>query len=214
MREDGTQEMKGLDTTLPPGLVGKLAGIPYCSDAAIAAAAAKTAAPPRRPAPPARPPPKSAAVDVGAGAGPTPINVPGHAYLAGPYKGAPLSLAIITPAVAGPFDLGTVVVRAALYVNPETTQIHAVSDPIPTILEGIPLDVRSITLKMARPNFTLNPTSCEESAFTGQRALGAERQLRAAQPALPGRRLPGAGLQAEAGAAASRAAPSAPSTRP
>ena len=103
-------------------------------------------------------------VDVGAGAGPTPLNVSGHAYLAGPYKGAPLSLAIITPAVAGPFDLGTVVVSTALYVNPETAQIHAVSDPIPTILEGIPLDVRSITLKMSRPNFTLNPTDCEPLA--------------------------------------------------
>jgi hypothetical protein len=166
VRDDGSQEITGIDTTLPPGLTGRLAGIPYCSDAAIATAAGRTGSSEKaNPSCPATS--EVGTVDIGAGAGPTPTYVAGHAYLAGPYKGAPISLAIITPAVAGPFDLGTVVVRTALYVNPETTQIHAVSDAIPTILEGIPLDVRSITLKMARPNFTLNPTSCEESAFTG-----------------------------------------------
>jgi hypothetical protein len=104
-------------------------------------------------------------VTVGAGAGPNPLQVSGEAYFAGPYRGAPLSLAIVTPAVAGPFDLGTVVVRSALYVNPETAQIHAVAGPIPTILEGIPLDVRSIAVKLDRPEFTRNPTSCEPMAI-------------------------------------------------
>jgi hypothetical protein len=81
--------------------------------------------------------------------------------MAGSYKGGPVSFAIVTPAVAGPFDLGTVVVRSATYVDPETTQVRAVSDPLPTILEGIPLDVRSIALRLGRADFTLNPTSCE-----------------------------------------------------
>jgi hypothetical protein len=76
-------------------------------------------------------------------------------------------LAIITPAVAGPFDLGAVVVRTPLYVDPETTQIHAVSDPIPSIIEGVPLDVRSIALKLGRPDFTLNPTSCVPTSVLG-----------------------------------------------
>ena len=166
VRQDGEQEIKGLDTTLPEGLVGKLAGIPYCPDAAIAAASNKTGT--EEQASPSCPASSEVGtVEVGAGAGPTPLNVPGHVYLSGPYKGAPISLTIITPAVAGPFDLGTVVVRAALYVNPETTQIHAVSDPIPTILEGIPLDVRSVTLKLNRSQFTLNPTSCEPFSITG-----------------------------------------------
>jgi hypothetical protein len=115
-------------------------------------------------------------VTVGAGAGLTPYYAQGHAYLTGPYKGAPLGLAIITPAVAGPFDLGTVVVRAALQINPETTQITAVSDPIPTILDGIPLDVRSIALQISRHEFTLNPTSCEKKAVTGE-ALSIFNQL-------------------------------------
>jgi hypothetical protein len=166
VRQDGEQEIKQIETTLPPGLVGKLAGIAECPDAALAAAAGHSgAAEQASPSCPASS--EVGTVDVASGAGPTPLNVPGHAYLAGPYKSAPLSLAIITPAVAGPFDLGTVVVRTALNVDPFTAQIHAVSDEIPHILEGIPLDVRSVTLKMARPNFTLNPTNCEPLAFSG-----------------------------------------------
>ena len=169
-REDGSQQLTGLDATLPKGLTGKLAGIPYCSEAQIAVAKDREKpnlggveqASPSCPAAS-----EVGAVTVGAGAGTTPLFVGGHAYLAGPYKGAPLSLVIITPAVAGPFDLGAVVVRTALYVNPQTTQIHAVSDPLPTILEGIPLDLRSIAVKLGKPGFTLNPTSCDPTAITG-----------------------------------------------
>jgi hypothetical protein len=151
---------------LPEGLIGRLAGIPNCSDAQIAAAASKSgAAEMASPSCPAAS--EVGEVQVAAGAGPDPYHVSGRAYLAGPYKGAPISLAIVTPAIAGPFDLGTVVVRAPLQVNPETTQIHAVSDEIPTILQGIPLDLRSITVTLSRPQFTLNPTSCNEMSFTG-----------------------------------------------
>jgi hypothetical protein len=165
-REDGSQRLARLNDTNPEGLLGRLAGIPYCPDAAIAAARGKSGTGEK--ANPTCPPASEVgAVTVGAGPGPSPFYVHGHAYLAGPYKGAPLSLAIVTPAVAGPFDLGAVVVRVALYVNPETAQIHAVSDPIPTILAGTPLDVRSIALDLDRPDFTLNPTSCEEMAVTG-----------------------------------------------
>jgi len=159
-RADGTQPIQGLEATLPLGLLGRLAGIPYCPDAALAAAASRSGqeelASPSCPAAS-----RVGSVSVGAGAGPTPLYVGGEAYLAGPYKGAPLSLAIVTPAVAGPFDLGTVVVRTALDVDPETTRIHAVSDPIPTILQGIPLDIRSVSVNLDRPDFTLNPTDCE-----------------------------------------------------
>src|SRR5262249_52002402 len=106
-------------------------------------------------------------VVVAAGAGPTPYYTQGHVYLAGPYKGAPLSLAAIVPAIAGRFDLGTVVTRVALNVEPESARIHAVSDPLPQILDGVPLDVRSVALKMDRPSFILNPTSCDPMAITG-----------------------------------------------
>jgi hypothetical protein len=107
-------------------------------------------------------------VTVGAGAGPSPFYVTGKAYLAGPYKGAPFSMAIVTPAVAGPFDLGVVVVRAGLYIDPSTAQVTAKSDPIPSILQGIPLDVRSVAVNVDRPGFTLNPTSCAPMAVTGE----------------------------------------------
>jgi hypothetical protein len=165
-RADGSQELSGIDTTLPKGLLGRLAGIPYCSDGALAAAAARSgAAEQASPSCPAAS--QVGVVTVGAGAGPKPYYAQGKAYLAGPYKGAPLSLAIVTPAVAGPFDLGTVVVRTALDVDPLTAQIHAVSDPFPRILQGIPLDLRSIVLRLDRPSFTLNPTSCDAKSILG-----------------------------------------------
>jgi hypothetical protein len=165
-REDGTQQFSSLTVTPPAGLLGKLAGIPYCSDSALAEAGGKSGKEEQASAscPAAS---EVGIVNVGAGAGPSPFYVQGHAYLAGPYRGAPLSLAIITPAVAGPYDLGTVVVRSALEIDPFTSQITVKSDQIPTELKGIPLDVRSIAVKMNRSNFTLNPTSCESLAVGG-----------------------------------------------
>ncbi|HET7417023.1 MAG TPA: hypothetical protein VFJ61_05315 [Solirubrobacterales bacterium] len=169
-REDGTRELTGIDATLPKGLLAKLAGIPYCSDAALVAAAAK----PGHAEQAAASCPGAAevgSVTVGSGAGSSPFYVPGKAYLAGPYKGAPLSLAVVVPAVAGPFDLGTVVVRNALYVDPESAQVHAVSDPFPRILQGIPLDLRSVDLRLDRPQFTKNPTNCNPFAISGAAVL-------------------------------------------
>src|SRR5206468_1986917 len=131
-RGDGSQPISSFKTTLPPGLTGRLAGTAECSDAALAAAAGKTgAAEQASPSCPASS--HLGSVVAGAGAGPSPYYAHGNAYLAGPYKGAPLSLAVITPAVAGPYDLGTIVVRAALRVNGATGQITAESDPIPSI---------------------------------------------------------------------------------
>jgi len=165
-RKDGSQPIAGLDLTLPPGLIGKLAGIPYCPDADLAAARLKTGVAEREAAscPVAS---LLGSVDVGAGAGPDPLHVQGKIYLAGPYKGAPFSLAIVTPAVAGPFDLGTVVVRSVLLIDPKTAQVTVKSDPIPTILQGIPLDIRSVNVNVDRPGFTLNPTSCEPMSIAG-----------------------------------------------
>jgi hypothetical protein len=158
-RKDGEQELTHLDFTLPLGLTGKLAGIPYCPETAIEAAKGKTGKVEQTSAscPAAS---ELGTVDTAAGIGSEPIHVDGHVYLAGPYEGAPLSAVVITPAVAGPFDLGDVVVRAGLYVNPETAQITAKSDEIPHILRGIPLQLRSVEIKVTRDGFTLNPTSC------------------------------------------------------
>jgi hypothetical protein len=165
-RSDGTQPISSFKTTLPPGLTGRLAGTAECSDAALATAASKTGtAEQAGPSCPASS--HLGSVVAGAGAGPSPYYAHGDAYLAGPYKGAPLSLAVITPALAGPYDLGTIVVRAALRVNGASGQITAESDPIPSILQGIPLDVRSIDVQLDRPNFSLTGTSCDPSAFEG-----------------------------------------------
>jgi hypothetical protein len=167
-REDGSQRIAGLQATLPGGLLARLVGVAQCSEAEIAAARARSApeegkleqVSPSCPAASA-----VGTVDVGAGAGPSPVHIGGRAYLAGPYKGAPLSVVVITPAIAGPFDLGTVVVRSALYIDPTTAQGRILSDPLPSILQGIPTDVRSVVVRSDRPNFTLNPTSCEPKSF-------------------------------------------------
>lgn len=165
-RPDGAQELKGADVVLPPGMTGKLRGIPYCPEAAIAAAAGRGGAEESAGSScPAESRVGTAAI--AAGSGPAPYRIQGKAFLSGPYKGAPLSLAVITPATAGPFDLGTVVVRVALFVDPETAQIRALSDPIPHVFGGTLLSIRSVDLKMDRPNFTLNPTSCGALATTG-----------------------------------------------
>lgn len=165
-RAGGSQEIEGMSVTLPPGLTGRLAGVPYCPDQAIARAAVRDGrAELANPACPAAS--RIGTVAVATGAGPNPHHVTGSVYLAGPHRGAPLSLAVVTPAVAGPFDLGTVVVRALLYVDPETARIRAVAGPIPSMLEGIPLDVRSIALTLDRPGFALNPTNCEPMAIAG-----------------------------------------------
>ena len=92
----------------------------------------------------------------GLGAGPGPKYFPGRVYLAGPYKGAPLSVVTVNPGLAGPYDLGNVVVRAALHVDPDTSRVTAVSDPFPTILHGVILRIRDVILQIDRPETTLN----------------------------------------------------------
>jgi len=166
-RGDGQQELKGADITLAPGMTGKLAGIPYCPEPSLAAAA--TAAGVAEQASSSCPAKSHVGVAlVGAGTGPAPLQIDGKVFLSGPYHGAPLSLAVVTPATAGPFDLGTVVVRVALFVDPVTAQIHAVSDPIPDVFGGTKLSIRSIDVNVNRKDFTLNPTSCGPLTTAGQ----------------------------------------------
>jgi hypothetical protein len=175
-RSDGNQELKDVDVTLPPGLTAKLAGVKYCPEAALAAAATRSGA---AEAASSSCPAKSliGSADVRTGSGPSPIQIGGKVFLAGPYKGAPLSLAAITPATAGPFDLGTVVVRVALFVDPRTAQVRTVSDPIPHVYGGATLDLRSIAVKIDRKNFSLNPTNCSQFATAGSLLGGGANPL-------------------------------------
>jgi hypothetical protein len=158
-RKDGEANLSQIKATLPPGLLAKLAGVPPCSDALAASGNCPVGS-------------QVGTTVVGAGPGPNPIYVPepGKAptavYLAGPYKGAPYSLVVKVPAQAGPFDLGTVVVRNALRVDPFTTQVTAESDPLPQILEGIPISYRDVRVEINRLGFTVNPTNCSQFAVT------------------------------------------------
>lgn len=164
-RTDGQQELKVVDVTLPKGLTGKLAGLKYCSESAIASAQASNTAAVVNPSCPN----KSflGTTQTTAGTGSDPLKVAGNAYLAGPYKKAPISMVVITPALAGPYDLGNVVVRVPLFVNPSTAQVNAVSDPIPDVFDGVKLDIRSIEVDITRKGFMRNPTNCKAQATSG-----------------------------------------------
>jgi hypothetical protein len=161
-RSDGQQEIRRVDVDLPPGMVAKLKGVEYCPEASIDAAGAQSGAEVLAKA--ACPDDSFVGTsDIASGSGATPLVVKGNVYLAGPYKGAPVSLVFITSAVAGPFDLGNVVVRVALNIDPETAEVHAVSDPIPYVFGGVKLDIRAIDVSINRRNFTLNPTTCRRA---------------------------------------------------
>jgi hypothetical protein len=165
-RGDGQQEVKGMDITLPPGATAKLAGVAYCSPQQLALAGASSGASERKSA---SCPGDShiGAATVLAGSGPSPLKIEGDVYLAGPYEGAPLSLAVVTPAVAGPFDLGTVVIRVPIFVEPESAQIRTVTTAIPDVFGGAKLDLRSIAVTLNRKEFTLNGTNCSPQATSG-----------------------------------------------
>ncbi len=176
-RKDGEQEFTNFSIKLPPGVIGKLAGVGVCSAAAIAAAKARTG--PNGGLEEIEHPscPASSYVGrtlVGAGVGASLTYVPGQIYLAGPFNGAPISLVSITAARVGPFDLGTVVLRLAVRVNPETAEVFVDptgSDPIPHIIQGVPVHARDIRAYVDRPEFILNPTSCERTS-TASTVLG------------------------------------------
>jgi hypothetical protein len=175
-RRDTEQEITSYSLELPKGVTGKLAGIPFCPDAAIAAARVKQGqdeiASPSCPAAS-----QVGRTLTGFGVGAALTYTPGRIYLAGPYQGKPLSLVTINAATVGPFDLGTIVIRSAFAIDERTAQLEidaGSSDPIPHILGGIPVHLREIRVYMDRPQFTHNPSSCEAakliSTLTGSGA--------------------------------------------
>ena len=154
-REDQDQALRALTVQMARGLTAKIANADLCTDDQVRKDACTATA-------------KIGDVAVGAGAGSDPFYITnGRAYLTGPYKGAPFGVAIIVPAVAGPFDLGKVTVRSALFIDKHDATVRIVSDPFPTILKGIPLDVRDVRVNVNKPRFFLNPTSCAEKKIAG-----------------------------------------------
>jgi hypothetical protein len=163
-RQDGEQEISGLSLSLPSGLEGKIAGVEECSEAQIAAATSNPSGAAEQAHPSCPAGSQIGTVQTTAGAGTAPFSLSGTAYLTGPYKGAPYGIAVVVPAIAGPLDLGTVVVRSALHVDPNDAHVTVISDPFPTILDrqgdGLPIRLRSVAVTVDRPGFTLNPTNC------------------------------------------------------
>jgi hypothetical protein len=156
-RDSGEQNISLLNVRLPKGVLAKLAGVGVCDEPAALSGNC-----------PAGSQVGKVKVATGPGSSPLWIPQPGKsptaAYLAGPYHGAPYSLVVKVPAQAGPFDLGTVITRVALRVDPETTQVTAVSDPLPQFLEGVPVDYRTIHMGIDRSRFIVNPTSCARAS--------------------------------------------------
>jgi hypothetical protein len=177
-RNDAEQEITHFSIKLPPGELGKLAGVPFCSEAGIAQAKARTGI--HGGEEELNNPSCPAASQVGttlggAGVGQVLVYVPGKIYLAGPYNGSAISIVAITAAKAGPFDLGNVVIREALQINPETGEVFVDargSDPIPHIIAGVPVRLKDIRAYVDRPDFALNPTDCTRTS-TASTLLGA-----------------------------------------
>jgi hypothetical protein len=149
-RTSSQQYVEKLKTTLPSGLIGEIPAVTLCGEpqAAEGTCAANS---------------RIGTATVTAGAGSSPYTFTGPVYMTGPYNGAPFGLSIAVPAVAGPFNLGTVVTRSTISINPTTARVTAES-ALPTIVKGVPLRLRSISVNVSRQGFLLNPTNCQEEA--------------------------------------------------
>jgi len=153
-RADGQQYLSKISIQQPRGLLGMLASVPLCPEAQAARGTCPSAS-------------HVGGATVAAGAGDAPFKLPGSVFLTGPHAGAPFGLSIVIHAVAGPFDLGTVVVRAGIRVDPGDAHLTIDSDPLPAILQGIPLRLRAVTVAIDRSGFIFNPSSCDALAVTG-----------------------------------------------
>jgi hypothetical protein len=146
-RQDGEQRLAVATVQTPPGLLGVLKSVTQCPE-------------PQASNGTCGPESLIGHTTVGAGPGPSPFYIGGNVFLTGRYEGAPFGLSIVTHALAGPFDLGNVIVRAQVNVDPHSAQITVTSDPLPTILQGIPLDLRTVKVTVDKANFMFNPTNC------------------------------------------------------
>jgi hypothetical protein len=159
-RPDGEQALSGISLTMPPGLSGMLSSVALCGEPLAAQGSCPASS-------------QIGTATAGAGPGSEPFYASGPVYLTGPYRGAPFGLSVAIPAVAGPFDFGTVVVRSAIYVDPHTAQITVVSDPLPQMVDtsqtdsGVPVDLQSVSVDIDRPGFIFNPTSCNPTSVNG-----------------------------------------------
>jgi hypothetical protein len=166
-RPDQDQTLSGIQVHMPPGLLGTLSTVKLCEE-------------PQASQGTCGPESLIGHTTVSAGLGGDPYTVQGgRVYITTGYKGAPFGLSIVNPAVAGPFNLGIVIVRAAINVDPTTAALTITSDPLPTIIDGIPLQIQHVNVNIDRPNFTFNSTDCNPmkisatlSSSSGQSSTG------------------------------------------
>jgi len=152
-REDREQDLQQIKVTTPPGLIGSITGVPLCEEPQADLGTCSEAS-------------QLGELTVSAGAGSHPFYQKGKIYLTGPYKGAPFGLSIVVPVHAGPFNLGNIVVRARVTVDPNTTALTVTTDPLPQVIDGIPLRIRKTNVTINRPNFIFNPTNCAQQKIT------------------------------------------------
>ncbi len=159
-RGDDQQRVWSLQFKAPAGLGGMLGQVPLCPEPQAAGGTCSPAS-------------QIGHTVVGAGPGPYPLFIPqagqppAPIYLTGPYEGAPFGLSIVVPIIAGPFNLGTEIVRARINIDPSTAQITVTTDPLPQIIKGVPADLRSIDAVIDRAGFMFNPTNCSPMSFSG-----------------------------------------------
>ncbi len=160
------QDLSRLQVKLPPGLLGTLSSVALCGEPQAARGNCGAAS-------------EIGTTGVAVGTGPHPYVVAGKVYLTGPYNGAPFGLSVVVPAKAGPFDLGDVVVRAAIGVDEETGAITITSDSFPQILDGVPLRIQTVNVTANRHDFTFNPTNCARRQITAsiESAQGAKAEV-------------------------------------
>jgi hypothetical protein len=159
-RADGQQRIERLSFKAPQGLSAMLSQVPLCDEADANAGTCPAAS-------------HIGHTVVTSGPGPYPLVIPqpgepeAPIYLTGSYKGAPFGLSIVTPVIAGPFNLGTIITRASIAVDPHTAQITVTTDPLPQLVKGVPTDLREIQAVIDRPGFMFNPTNCNPQQFSG-----------------------------------------------
>jgi hypothetical protein len=153
-RKDGEQDLAGVSLTMPPGLAGLVSKVPLCPEPQASLGTCPAAS-------------RIGTVNAAAGAGSEPLWLSGPVYLTGPYKNAPFGLSVVVPAVAGPFNLGNVIERAAINLDPHTAQVTVTSDPFPQIRDGVPLRLKEVNVTVDRPEFMFNPTNCSQLHITG-----------------------------------------------
>ncbi|HSZ70040.1 MAG TPA: hypothetical protein VK756_06740 [Solirubrobacteraceae bacterium] len=157
-RGDREQYVKGIQVHTPPGLLGMLSTVTLCEEAQADSGSCPQAS-------------RIGTTRVASGAGSHPFEIEGTVYLTKGYGGAPFGLSIVTDAVAGPFNLGLVVVRARIDVDRETSALTITTDEtgayaVPQILDGVPLRLKEVTVNIDRPGFMFNPTSCAAKQIT------------------------------------------------